>query len=173
MDMKQLQLGVLSAITSGVVALATLTVPSALAITPANGSGGTSCKGASGFAAQLFYFSNLYVKNTNANSQYISCLFPYTADADANALNIGLANPTGADVTFTCVVQSGTDGYGTINSASSSVLVPASTTFGNIYMNSSTTTPAIPLRAGSFASYTFSCLVPSQGKVTMVNIWAP
>lgn len=166
----------LSAIAVAGLATGMLASQDASAITAFNTSGGAACKGASGFGAQLFYFSNLYVQNTNSSSQYISCGFldfgTDTTTVDANAMNIGFANPTSASITFNCVVQAGTDGYSTVNNASFSKAVPASSTFTAEYLNSGST-PAIPARPNYFSGYTLSCLVPSQGKLTMLNIFGP
>lgn len=168
----------LSAIAVAGLATGMLASTDATAIEGYNSTGGTACKGASGFGAQLFYFSNLYVQNTSANPQYISCDFqdfgaePGSPQANAFAMNIGFANPTAASITFNCVVQSGQDGYSTTNSASFAKAVPANNTFTAQYLNSGST-PAIPERPNQFAAYTLSCLVPSQGKVSMINIFQP
>lgn len=168
----------LTAIAAASLAAGLLASPDASAIKGYNSTGGTACKGASGFGAQLFYFSNLYVQNTSANSQYISCDFqdfgaePGSPEATAFALNVGFANPTSTDKTFNCVVQAGQDGYSTTNSASVSTVVTANDTFDALYLNAGST-PAMPARPNQFAAYTISCLVPTQGKVGMINIFQP
>jgi hypothetical protein len=171
-----LKTAVLSAAIAAILGATALSIPQAKAAFRTAGNGGTLCKAAAGPGANVFYFDNRYAQNTSASVQYLSCQFvdAYDVTTPGNALyvNIGFGNPTASAATFTCAVQSGTDGYSVTNTAIMSIVVPANTPFSNFYL-SSVTTPAIPARPNSFVGYTASCAVPAQGKVNMIEIELP
>ncbi len=174
MNFKQKQLGIAtrSALLTCVIAAGALMVP-AVQATQNNSNGGPACKASNGNGAKLFFFGSQYAQNTSVASQFLACGYidvtePNFSTVNMLATNIGLANPAPAAQDFTCVVTAGWDGFTPINFASITQNLAAGETFDAIFFDAGTT-PAIPVRPSYFTGYAFSCLVPTQGKITGVN----
>lgn len=178
MNRKQNQVGtaVRSAlVTCAIAATVAVVAPIATASVVSNGTGGTLCKAASGPGADVFYFSNLSAENISDSLQYLSCGFNSDINdanepvATAQALNVAVYNTTDAVATFTCVVQTGNEGFGVRNTAVYSLDVAAND-FDFIYSDENEV-PAMPAPSNRFSPYTLSCAVPGGGKVGLINFW--
>jgi hypothetical protein len=139
-----------------------------------NSTGGVACKAAAGPGANVFYFSNLSAQNTSASVQYLSCMaggaFEGTQDTKAKptSINMNVVNPSATTPSMTCVLQSGNEGFGSINSVVKTYNLVASDTFYGF--NSFATD--IP-NAVAYGTYTWSCGVPSQAKIAYMGVTYP
>ncbi len=165
----QIGVAVRTALATCVLAAGLIALP-ALASISANTSGGASCKASNGNGAKVFFFSNLYAQNTSVSPQYLSCGFiDFEDNTIGNPLyaNIVVHNPTAANVSITCVVQSGTEGTGTINTQSKVQTAAAGSLTEFVFSNGAGTMPA---RANQHSAYTVSCLMPPQSKLGILRL---
>lgn len=172
MNAKKLSTLLLSAVGTCVAALGVVTLPTAEANIWSSSTGGAMCKGSSGLASAVTYYSNLYAQNTSSSGQYLTCGFTDVHagnTATANQMWIGVGNPTAASITFNCAIQSGYQGgAGVVNTVVRNETIAANTD-GWIYLNSST----IPPKGSEWSPYTLNCLVPAQGKIGLLTLDMP
>lgn len=162
-----------AAMLTAVVAAAAMLMPVANAEVWSNTSGGTSCKGSSGFGATVFYFSNQTAQNTSTGGQYLTCYVPASNDGSAESLSdvqILVTNTTGAVQTFTCALQSGYELNGANNNIVTAIMNinVAANSGGNLHFTPSST-PVIPASASAYNPYTLTCLVPAGGKLGLIH----
>jgi hypothetical protein len=144
------------------------------ASTATNSTGGAVCKAAAGPGANVFYFSNLSAQNTSGSVQYLSCMAGGAYEGTQGQaikptnVNLNIVNPTAGTPSMTCVLQSGLEGYGTINTVVKTFSIAANDT--TYLFNSSGA--GIP-EAVNFGAYTWSCGVPSQVKVAYIGVTYP
>ena len=75
-----------------------------------NATGGTACKGSSGFGATVFYFSNQSAENTSGSGQYVTCELPTVFRASPTTptrVEVVFNNTTGVAGNVTCAIQTG------------------------------------------------------------------
>lgn len=152
---------------------AAVSAPQASAAIRMNANAGGVCKAAAGPGANVFYFDSQLVQNTSSSVQYLTCLIPEMnpiSTRSATDIQVVFKNPTGASISFTCVVQAGY-APSTVNNAVYVTPVPAG---GIAQINSTgTSTPAIPARASSYSPYTLSCAIPAQGQIGIISTAIP
>lgn len=139
-----------------------------------NSTGGVNCKAAAGPGAQVFYFSNLSAQNTSATVQYLSCNAGGSYEGSQSggvtptSVNMNVVNPTATTPSMTCVLQSGNEGFSTVNSVVKTYTLAA---FGTDYSFNSFTT-GIPA-AVAYGGYTWSCGVPASVKIAYMGVTFP
>jgi hypothetical protein len=153
-----------------------LAIPAAAEIRM-NTTGGTSCKGSSGFGATVFYFSNQSAENTSGSGQYVTCEIPTVFRASPttpNRVEVVFNNPTGAVASITCAIQTGYE-----IAASSADVVTAIYNF-DVAANGvsaldarSTSTPVLPEADSGYDPYTMTCLVPAGVKLGLIAVRLP
>lgn len=141
--------------------------------------GGGACKGASGFGAELFYFSNLYVENTSTATQYLTCVLPmwrktslpWSIDgSQGNALFIGFTSNGSGSGVVTCVVQlkwDGQSGAAAVTSTKSTPSIPAGGQSFLSFLSSD-----LPIKADDVPT-TISCALPGGMRMTWIDQYQP
>lgn len=172
MNASKLSTLLLSAVGTCVAALGLIALPAAHANVWSSSTGGAMCKGSSGLASAVTYYSTLFAQNTASNGQYLTCGFTDVHagnSATPNQMWIGVGNPTGASVSFNCAIQSGYQGgAGVVNTVVQNETVPANND-SFIYLNASN----LPPKGSMWSPYTVNCLVPAQGKIGLLTLDMP
>lgn len=151
-----------------------LSIPEAQATVRSVESASGLCKAASGPGADVFYFDADYVQNTSGAVQYLTCTIPdidgnSTGGTEPNEILLHFDNPTGAAMTFTCVIISRHGG-----SPSNAVVLNVEAAANANHVTAAAFSgfePLVPSRNQN-AYYALSCAIPSQGKmVSIETIW--
>ncbi len=177
-QLNNLKVGLRSAVATGLITIGVMALPLAQASITMGSTGGVACQATNGNGAKLFNFGNLEAWNTSAATQFLSCgglsnINPALGTIEAQVIFVGLTNPTGADMTFTCAIQAGyvTNAGGLVNTAVYNWVAVAAST--GINASTPVSSPATPDRPDSISPYTMSCSVPAQGKVGLLSVTMP
>ena len=175
MKISQLNLGIKSALTAGVLAAAFIAGPAVSeGFVKFNTTGGTSCQGSSGFGHEFFYFSNTSALNTTDTAHFLTCEI---ASANESIGGEGIApvsvqvvghNATEESAHFSCALQVGSED--SVISTSVFETDVAGDSHGLIVDASGA---EIPAPANDDAPYSLSCLIEPNTKIGRIMVQTP
>ena len=177
MSSKSSSLGTMIKAALAVGGLALIVAVPAAAEIRMNTTGGTSCKGSSGFGATVFYFSNQSAENTSGSGQYLTCELPTVfraSPATPNRVEVVFNNTTGVAGNITCAIQTGYE----IGASSADVVtaiynVAIAGNGATLVDARSTSTPVLPVADSGYDPYTMTCLVPAGVKLGLIAVRLP
>ena len=142
-----------------------------------NTTGGTSCKGSSGFGASVFYFSNQSAENTSGSGQYLTCIIPTvqaTVTTTPVSVELVVNNPTDVAGAVTCALQTGYEIGSNVSDVVTAIYNFPITANGYGFMTANAgSTPAIPAPNAQYDPYTLTCLIPAGAKLGAITIAMP
>lgn len=175
MKISQLNLGVKSALTAGVLAGAFIAGPAVSeGFVKFNTTGGTSCQGSSGFGHEFFYYSNTSALNTTVDAQFLTCEIASANESIGGEgvapLNVQVVghNVTAESAHFICAIQAGSE-EGVINTS----VYEADLAGDSHGLVVDATGAGIPVPANDASPYSMTCLLAPSTKIGRITVETP